>query len=278
MTDTPRRTLASLLALLPGGEDRWTVPAPGSGPQRLFGGQVAAQSLAAACATVPGDRSPHSLHGYFVRQGWPDSPLELVVERTFDGRSVATRSVRASQQGNTIFSLTVSFHAPEPGFEWQESTLDFSAIPGPDEPVPSTGDASDPWLRPFWLESPFEVRPVPRPDGSFAAHPCWVRLVEPVPEMPSFQQCALTYVSDMGVVSSARAPGSPSEGVRLASIDHAVWFHRPFDLSAWHLFSVRPVSNAGSRGLALGTFHRFDGELVASMAQEALIRVSPAAG
>jgi acyl-CoA thioesterase-2 len=264
MSDPPRRTLAGILDLTPAGEDRWVAPTPGEGPPRLFGGQVAAQALAAACKTVDADRPPHSLHGYFIRPGRPDSVLELVVERTRDGRSFATRHVTAVQEGNAIFNLTASFHGGEEGIDWQ--------LPGPGlEPPPDNERAPRP-ERPFWFTNPFEIRPVQPPtDDPWPPHPCWVRLIEELPTDQASQLCALTFISDMGVVGSARAPHDrrPSS---LASLDHAVWFHRPVDMSEWHLFSVDPVSNFGARGLARGTIHAADGRLVASIAQEGLIR------
>jgi len=261
-----RRSLSEILDLSPSGEDRWVAPTPGEGPPRLFGGQVAAQALAAAGRTVPEDRPPHSLHGYFIRPGRPDVTLELVVERTRDGRSFTTRHVTALQEGKAIFNLTASFHGEEPGTDWQVPPPEMSA-PGDEDFAPE-----DSTFRAFWALSPFELRPL-RPDPARRSpHPCWVRLVEDLPKTPAIQACALTFISDMGVVASARAPQDQGQIASLASLDHAVWFHRPVDLAGWHLFSVEPVSNSGARGLARGTLHASDGRLVASIAQEALIR------
>jgi acyl-CoA thioesterase II len=266
MTDAPGRPLAALLDLTPSGEDRWFAPTPGEGPRRLFGGQVAAQALAAACKTVDADRPPHSMHGYFIRPGRPDTVLELIVERTRDGRSFTTRHVTAVQEGNAIFNLTASFHAGEEGTDWQ--------LPGPRLELPSEDERAPGPGRPFlfWVTNPFEIRPVaPAIDNPFPTHPCWVRLREEVPTDQATQLCALTFISDMGLVAAARAPHDRSPA-SLASLDHAVWFHRPVDLSQWHLFSADPVSNFGARGLARGTIHAADGRLVASIAQEALLR------
>jgi acyl-CoA thioesterase II len=271
MSELRRRTLAGILDLTVSGEDRWVAPTPGEGPPRLFGGQVAAQALSAACQTVPPDRPPHSLHGYFIRPGRPDTALELVVERTRDGRSFTTRHVTAIQEGKAIFNLTASFHGTEEGLDWQ--------VPGPAPAIPGVEDLQrgefspgDPPHRAFWSNSPFQLIPL-RPDpDAFVPHPCWVRLVEELPKTPAMQACALTFISDMGVVGSARAPVDRTMPVSLASLDHAVWFHRPFDMTEWHLFSVDPVSNSNSRGLARGTLHAGDGRLIASIAQEVLIR------
>ena len=268
MSDPEPHTLAGLLSLQPAGEDRWVAPTPGEGPWRLYGGQVAAQALSAACKTVPSERPPHSLHGYFIRPGRPDTTLELVVERTRDGRSFSTRHVTAVQDGKAIFNLIASFHGLEPGVDWQ--------LPGPDVLPPTPGDPVAPapvrgWFGPLGL---FERRPLHPADAEdpWPPHPCWVRLIEQISSDPAEQACALTFVSDMGVVGSARAPGDRARPASLASLDHAIWFHRPFDVSEWHLFTVDPVSNHGGRGLARGSIHAGDGRLVASIAQEALIR------
>jgi acyl-CoA thioesterase-2 len=266
MSELRRRTLASILDLVASGEDRWVAPTPGEGPPRLFGGQVAAQALSAACKTVPADRPPHSLHGYFIRPGRPDATLALVVERTRDGRSFTTRHVTAIQEGKAIFNLIASFHAAEAGIDWQVRAPELT--PPPDEEFTPT----EPMFQAFWRASPFQLRPL-RPDPErHVAHPCWVRLVEEIPKDPAVQACALTFISDMGVVASARAPEDRGRPASLASLDHAVWFHRPFDMAEWHLVSVDPVSNSGARGLARGTLHSSDGRLVASFAQEALVR------
>ncbi len=268
MSDAPRRTLAGILDLRSSGEDRWFAPTPGEGPRRLFGGQVAAQALAAACQTVPADRPPHSMHGYFIRPGRPDTVLELVVERTRDGRSFTTRHVTAIQEGKAIFNLSASFHGAESAIDWQLPGP--AATPPPDDQPPPTVDPS----RPFWQNSPFEIRPLSE-TYPWPPHPAWVRLLEPIGPDRALQACALAFISDMGVVGSARSPEDRSQPAAMASLDHAVWFHRPFDVSEWHLFSVDPVSNYGGRGLARGTIHAADGRLVASIAQEALIRPGP---
>jgi acyl-CoA thioesterase-2 len=247
--------------------DRFTAPTPAEGPPRLYGGQVAAQALRAACATVDPDRPVHSLHSYFIRPGRPDQVMELAVERTRDGRSFTTRHVTALQEEKAIFTLTASFHAPEEGIDWQ---LPAPVLPGPDEPAvpPRTVFPST-----FWRNGPFLIQPLSIAHDRPVTHPCWVRLLEPIGDDPVLHACALTFVSDMAVVFSARAPddrrGFLGGG---ASLDHSVWFHRPCDVSKWLLFDVQAVSNYGARGLARGTFHTEDGTLVASLAQEGLLR------
>jgi acyl-CoA thioesterase II len=268
MSESPR-SLLSLLTLSPVGEDRWSAPTPAEGPPRLFGGQVAAQPLRAACLTVPAGPRPHSLHGYFIRPGRPDTALDLLVERTRDGRSFTTRHVTAIQEGQAIFELTASFHTDEEGLDWQEPPATAPAGPvDADEP----GDEDSPFGG-FRVSNPFIIRPVRAMGRGFSMHPCWVRIRETITEDPALQACALAYVSDLAVVQAARAPGSTGMPFG-ASLDHAVWFHRPVDVNQWLLFSAGPVSNYGARGLARGTFHTLDGLLVASIAQEALLRTT----
>jgi len=264
--DVARRSMRELLALQETGPDRYTAPTPAEGPPRLFGGQVAAQALRAACATVEPGRPVHSLHSYFIRPGRPDSVMELAVERTRDGRSFTTRHVTAVQEDKAIFTLTASFHAPEEGTDWQ--------LPAPQVALPGTEPVAlgQPFAT-FWRDSPFLIQPVSGSTTRPLLHPCWVRLVEPIGDDPMLQACALTFVSDLAVVFSARAPSDRMGfGGGGASLDHSVWFHRPFDIRRWLLFSVDAVSNYGARGLALGTFHTEAGTLVASIAQEGLLR------
>jgi acyl-CoA thioesterase-2 len=269
MTDTGsahHRRLLDILDLHPSGKDRWIAPTPGEGPPRLFGGQVASQALRALTLTVEDDRRVHSLHSYFIRPGRPGVTLRLDVERTRDGRSFSTRRVTASQDGEAIFVGDASFHITEKGDDWQESAL--PDVPGPDE-VSGWGGGN----APFRMMNPFEIRPI-RPTEGFHLHPCWVRVRDPLPDDPALHAAALTYVSDLAVIGSARAPGSTA-GWGGASLDHSAWFHRPVRVDEWLLFSVDPVTNYGARGLAKGTFHRRDGVLVASVAQEALLRPAP---
>ena len=266
MDEAIERFLA-LLDLEPIGEDRFTAITPGEGPPRLFGGQVAAQSLRAATLTVPADRMPHSLHAYFIRPGRPGSPLELAVERARDGRSFTTRRVSAVQEGEPIFVLDASFQIDEDGEDWQPSMRD--DLPSPDEI-----DSPENPMNRFSSLSPFEIRPAggSNPMG-FPVHPFWVRAKGRLPDDPHLHACAITFLSDMGVVGSAPRPGTDrTRGFMGASLDHAVWLHRPARADEWLLFDVYPVRNAGARGLAHGTMHTQDGVLVASIAQEALLR------
>lgn len=260
----PENRLLALLDLEEVGEDRFVGLTPSDGPPRLFGGQVASQSLRAATLTVDRERLPNSMHAYFIRPGTPDVPLDLEVERTRDGRSFSIRRVTALQDGEPIFVLAASFHIAEEGDDWH---VDPPAVPGPDE----VGGTESP-LRRFGSMSPFDIRPV-RGGATFPAmHPFWVRLRGDLPEDPALHACVIAFVSDMGVVGSARAPGSTSVPFAGASLDHALWFHRPARADEWLLFSVDPLTNAAARGLALGSMHTADGVLVASVVQEALLR------
>lgn len=264
-----RRTIHAILDLQATGDDRWEAPTPAEGPPRLFGGQVASQALRAATLTIGPDRRTHSFHSYFIRPGRPGTPLELSVERTRDGRSFSTRRVTAIQQGEAIFVLDASFHTEESGDDWQAEGLP-EGTPLPEE-LAARGAGADGPGSDFRRTIPFEIVPI-RPVTGFAMHPCWVRLREDIaPDDWLMHQAALTFVSDLAVVGSARAPGSTA-GWGGASLDHAVWFHRPVRVDEWHLFSVDPVTNYGARGLARGTFHATDGTLVASLAQECLLR------
>ncbi|XRQ14965.1 acyl-CoA thioesterase [Actinomadura welshii] len=260
--------LTRLFELAPLGADSFAATSPSVGRPRLFGGQVAGQSLRAACLTA-GGRPPHSLHAYFIRPGLPDEPLTFDVSRTRDGRSFSTRHVTASQGGKPILELIASFHDREDGFDWQAAGP--AGTPGP-EGLP-------PLEPPAFFRHPlgFDVRVVDPPgeDEWPIAHPFWIRASGPVGDDPALHACLLAYLSDMGVVSSARAPGSPRDLATGVSLDHAVWFHRPPRVDRWLLYSVDPVVNHGARGLARGTLHTADGTLLASVAQEALLRPRP---
>ncbi|MFD0691053.1 acyl-CoA thioesterase [Actinomadura fibrosa] len=264
MSEAPRE-ITRLFELAAAGGDAFTAPALPTGRPRLFGGQVAGQSLRAACLTAAG-RAPHSLHAYFIRPGSPDEPLHFEVARTRDGRSFSTRHVTASQGGKPILELIASFQDPEDGFAWQAEPP--TGVPLPEElPEPA---------HPVFVRHPagFEYRVVRQParEGLPLPHPYWVRAAVPVGDDPALHACLVTYLSDMGVVTSSRAPGSPRNLVTAVTLDHAVWFHRPPRADRWLLYSVDPVVNHGARGFARGTFHTGEGTLVASVAQETLLR------
>lgn len=244
--------------------DTFVAPQVNTGPEhRLFGGLVAAQALGAAGATVEPDKLPQSLHAYFVRGGRYGVDVELHVERTRDGRSFDTRRVTAVQQGTAILEMIASFHRPEAGTDWHPPRTPGIAFA---DAVPKSPD----------LESVehFEIRTHPDDDSPFAVPPFWIRTVEQIEDDPLVRACALTYMSDFGPVPSARPPGAPTvPGAGMAaSLDHSVWFHRPFVPHHWHRYEVNGVNNSDARGLAIGSLYDTSGALVASTTQEALWR------
>jgi acyl-CoA thioesterase-2 len=229
----------------------------------LYGGQVAAQALRAAAHTVPPDRLPHSLHGYFLRAGRNDIPTLLRVENDRDGGSVSARRVVAIQEGEVIFSLAASFQAVEEGPDMQEGLPE--GVPLPDElparPVDGGG-----------FRTLFETRMVtgtPDARGHVIAEVYWARTVEPLPDDPLTHICVLAYLSDMGtgladVLARSRMAGP--------SLDHATWFHRHIRMDDWVLFAMKPVSASHNRGLYWGSLHSQAGILGATMIQESLFR------
>ncbi|MGI8614051.1 MAG: acyl-CoA thioesterase [Nocardioidaceae bacterium] len=257
---------------------------PHSTRQRVFGGQVLAQALRAACLTVPGDRPVHSLHSYFLRGGDTAIPILYEVERIRDGRSFSTRRVEARQHGRTIFYLTASFHAAEPGFDHQDVMPDVTApndCPDLAEVLGGVSSrAADGW-REEW--SALEVRYIgdTRPGGALASaeHPAearlWFRAAGELPSEEVLHACVLTYASDLTLLGSSLVPhgvliGSPT--LQAASLDHAVWFHRRVRADRWLLYDQISPSAQGARGFAVARIFAEDGSLVASVAQEGLIR------
>jgi acyl-CoA thioesterase-2 len=274
MSDAVDR-LMGLLDLERVGPDRYRTdnPDPGWG-HRVFGGQVAAQAIRAAVATVEPDRYPHSLHAYFIRPGRPGVPIDFDVERTRDGRSFTTRRVLARQRDEVIFEMSTSFHVTEPGVDYQMPLR--TDVPAPAEVsdrVSFIPDEARDWL-------PVELREVgaspPDEHGWYAStRRVWMRVKRPLVDDSLLHACMLTYLSDMGAVMGARAPlkEQPVSRLMAASLDHAVWFHRPIRADEWFLYDLHAVSNAGARGLTRGTMHAIDGVLGVSVAQEALLRV-----
>lgn len=256
-------SFSQLLALEELGPDRFLTGSPGELAGRLFGGQLAAQALRAGCLTAPAGRRPHSLHAYFLRPGRADLPIRLTVTRNRDGRSFSTRLITASQGDDVILMMMASFAAGEDGPDWQASPR--PEVPEPDEVPPVT-------LSWFSVWGNFDIRPVRTQGQPDALHPCWIRLREPLPGDSSLHACALAFISDLGVVYSARIPGAAHRPLSGASLDHALWLHRPVSANEWLLFSVGPASNSSARGLATGTLHTADGTLAASLTQEALLR------
>ncbi|MEZ4408948.1 MAG: acyl-CoA thioesterase II [Polyangiales bacterium] len=250
----------------------------------IFGGQVLGQALSAAAQTVTADRPVHSLHGYFLRAGDLDRPIVYQVDRLRDGKSFTTRRVVAVQEGEAIFSLEASFQLDEEGFDHQD--------PMPDVPAPETlrserdlavavADKLPPTLRAIaTAERPIEIRPVEprnplRPKVTEPRRHLWYRAIDALPDDAALHRYLLAYASDFSFLGTALDPHGVSwitPGMQVASLDHVMWFHRPFRFDDWLLYAVDSASASGARGLVRGRFFDRHGRLVASSAQEGLIR------
>jgi acyl-CoA thioesterase-2 len=253
--------------------------------QRVFGGQVAGQALVAAGRTVPGDRPVHSLHAYFIRPGDPNVPLIYLVDRVRDGRSFTTRRVSAVQHGKTIFTLSASFHLREPGVEHSRPMPD---VPSPEDLPTATerirkqfGDAA----AKVSASNPIDIRYVGPLTFEAAADPAlrateslaWIKADGELPDDELLHVCLVTYASDMTLLDSVLLANGLSWGDGRtvgASLDHAMWFHRPFRADKWLLYAQESPVASGARGLARGELYTRDGELVVSVVQEGLIRTT----
>lgn len=243
---------------------------------RLFGGLVAAQALAAAYRTID-DIHVHSLHSYFLRPGDPTIPVILDVDRIRDGRSFATRRVVARQRGEAIFNLSASFHKEEAGFDHQQTMPD---VPGPDA-LPTAADfglTDRDYLPRHWQIKgvPIEIRHFVSPDEwtpGELERKMWLRVKGTLADDPIVHRVMLTYLSDLALLGTAVRMHAPNfEKIMGASLDHALWFHRPVRADEWLLYSMTSPSASGARGFNLGQFFTEDGTLVASAAQEGLMR------
>lgn len=259
---------------------------PDASRYRVFGGQVIGQALVAACRTVEG-RAPHSMHGYFILPGDPKIPIIYEVERTRDGRSFTTRLVKAIQHGQPIFTLSTSFHADEPGLEHSVSMPD---VPDPDQ-LPSEADIRERVMAAmpdsvrtyFQRERPIELRPVEyqRYMSSAPMPPkfhVWIRATGPLPDDPAIHQAVLAYASDMTLLDSTLVTHGRTvfdKTIQAASLDHALWIHRPFRADDWLLYAQESPFTGSARGFARGSIYTRAGVLVASVAQEGLIRHRP---
>jgi len=253
--------------------------------QRVFGGQVAGQALVAAGRTVPEDRPVHSLHAYFIRTGDPAVPLVYTVDRVRDGRSFTTRRVTAIQHGRAIFTLSASFHHPEQGLEHQ---MPMPSVPAPEELRPNVdriAEALGSALPAEIRDSPIELRSAgplwieAAEDRSLYAgrNLVWLRVNELLPDDPLLHVCLMTYASDLTLIETVLLEHGVSflDGrVAPASLDHAMWFHRPFRADQWLLYAQESPVAAGGRGLARGEVFTAEGKLVVSVVQEGLIRLN----
>jgi acyl-CoA thioesterase-2 len=252
--------------------------------QRVFGGQVAGQALVAAGRTVDGN-AVHSLHAYFLRPGDPTIPILYEVDRIRDGKSFTTRRVVAIQHGRAIFHLSASFQKPEQGLEHQAAMPD---VPGPEELAHGKGRFAKlppdmPEEVKKWIQRPrpIEMRPVEpmsyhRPEKRSPTQHIWMRADGRLPDDPLLHQCVAAYASDMSLLDTATLPHAISWfdfRFQMASLDHAMWFHRPFRADEWLLYAQHSPSMSGARGFTQGLLYTRDGSLVASVAQEGLIRL-----
>ena len=255
------------------------------GSPQVFGGQVLGQALVAATATAE-DRVVHSLHAYFLRRGDFNSPIVYEVDRALDGKHFSSRRIIAIQHGKQIFNMSASFQLPEAGLEHQNSMPD---VPSPE----SLGDLEShyrdmldklPSVARRMLEQkrPFEFRPVEPPDllrreKSAPLKYIWFRTVDKLPDEEALHRCLLAYVSDFHLLDTALKPhgiSMVSPKLAIASVDHAMWFHRSVRVDDWLLYAIDSPSASGARGFARGSVFARDGRLVASAAQEGLMRVT----
>ena len=272
LTDTGART----------SEDIFTGPSQWMPHGRVFGGQVLAQSLVAAQRTLEPGRHPHSMHGYFLRPGDISQPITFSVDRIHDGRSFSTRRTQAYQDGKPILSMIASFQDDDTGLDHQ---IDMPAdLPDP-ETLPTAADVLadfDPPVARGWASRPFDLRYVTHPiylsvEGGAVPHQAvWLRTIRPMPDDPALHRAALVYASDYSIQESVlRAHGLPwaTPGIKVASLDHAMWLHRFGRVDEWMLYMQESPTAVGGRGLSQGRIYSRDGVLIASVAQEITVRV-----
>lgn len=276
LTDTGART----------DEDIFTGPSQWMPQGRVFGGQVLAQSVIAAGHTVDTDRKIHSMHGYFLRPGNTDLSITFSVDRIHDGRSFSTRRTQAYQDGLPILSMIASFQAEDDGFEHQIAMPE--GLPDP-ESLPNAVEALAKFDHPvgrYWAtQRPFDMRHVSTPiylavEGEHVAHQAiWMKSFGQLPDDPALHRAALAYASDYTILEPIfRRHGVPwvTPGLRTASLDHAMWWHRFGRVDEWMLYVQESPSASGGRGLSFGRIYSRDGVLLASVAQEGMVRIKTA--
>lgn len=279
--------LLSILDLEPLEQNLFRGLSPQVGWQRVFGGQVIGQALMAATRTVNQNRAAHSLHGYFMRPGDPSVPIIYEVDRIRTGSSFTTRRVIAIQHGHAIFSMSASFQRQEDGLDHQISGPD---VPNPDQ-LTSEAELKELFLKSapdnvkaYWKrERPIELRPASL-DHYISREPLdpiqriWFRATDSLPDDPAIHKCVLAYMSDMTLLDTSLFAHGRSifdPDLQVASLDHALWFHRPFKADSWLLYDEDSPSSSGARGFTRGSIYSRDGDLIASSAQEGLIRHRP---
>ena len=280
---TPVETLLQILDLEPLEKNLFRGQSPLVGWKRVYGGQVIAQSLMAAIRTVEG-RRPHSLHGYFMLGGDPNVPIIYEVDRIRDGRSFTTRRVVAIQHGEAIFAMSASFQVDEGGLHHQATMPD---VPRPDD-LPGEAelkarylDHISPMRAAYWRrERPIELRPCD-PDGYFIRKPSkpeqhvWLRATGALPDDPAIHACVLAYASDATLLDSSMIPHGKSVAdadIQPASLDHSLWFHEDIRADQWMLYAQDSPWAGHARGMGRGMLFSEDGRLIASTAQEGLVR------
>lgn len=255
------------------------------GSGRVFGGQVLAQALIAARRTVPEDREAHSLHGYFILPGDVQRPIVYFCDALRDGKSFTTRQVQAIQHGRAIFQMSASFHVEEPGVQHQAAMPD---VEGPEgladelDLVRAVADRIPDRLREVYTQDrPIEFRPVApvsffRPEVREPVKYVWLRARGSMPDEPVLHQAVLAYASDYGLLGSALLPHGltfQQPDLQAATLDHALWFHRSFRVDQWLLYAMDSPAAAGARGFTRGSVFTREGELIASVTQEGLMRL-----
>ncbi|MFK7912719.1 MAG: acyl-CoA thioesterase II [Pseudomonadales bacterium] len=266
-------------------QNHYRATSPSEGWQRVYGGQVLGQALVAASRTVTDDRPAHSLHGYFLRAGDTTTPILYKVDRIRDGKSFTTRNVVAIQHGQAIFSMSISFQVTEEGFSHQSEMPD---VPAPEDlrderewRAEQAEQLPEEFRESFLRDRPIDFRPVEpqdlmKPDKRPPFQQCWMKCADTLPDDPRLHQCVLAYLSDWSLLDTGTYPHGLSylnDKLQMASLDHAMWFHRPFRADEWLLYVQDSPSASGARGFNRGQIFNRAGELVASAAQEGLMRL-----
>jgi acyl-CoA thioesterase-2 len=277
--------LVTLLALERTGDDTFRGPSQDLGWGTVFGGQVVGQALSAAAKTVPPERHVHSLHAYFLLPGDASKPIDYEVDRIRDGGSFTTRRVIAKQDGKVIFNMAASFHIHEKGFEHQDEMPHApppETLPTEQERMAAHIERLPEFARERALaERPFESRPVVfddpfHPEKKAARRMMWLKAQAKLPDDPALHAYLLAYASDFAFVTTSLRPHGVTwltPGMQIASLDHVMWFHRPLRVDEWLLYDIESPSAHGARGLVRGRIFTRRGTLVATTAQEGLIRM-----
>ena len=280
----PLTTLLTILQLEDQGADVFDGANVDLGLPAVYGGQVLGQALSAATRTVASDRLVHSMHAYFLRPGNKSLPIRYEVERIRDGRTFVTRRIVALQNGEPIFNMSASFCSAEAGFEHQATCPE---VPSPEliaddlvlarrhrEKIPTS------MREQFTRDQPFEIRSIVRvdpfnPKPMAPVRTCWLRATDRLPDDPHVHRSLLAYISDYGFLGTCLNPHGTTifdNNLHVASLDHAIWFHRPFRVDEWLLYSIDSPNASAAKGFCRGEIFKQDGTLVASVAQEGLIR------